>query len=122
MGVAIAFQDSRFEIASTVEVFEGLSSDQTNKPHAENLAASLQGELLLIHGMMDPTTPVTGTFRLIEALQQANKDFDLLLLPNGGHDISTYALRRSWDYVVRHLQGVEPPKNFKLATAWDLLC
>ena len=122
VGVAIAFQDSRFEIASTVEIFEGVSSDQTNKPHAESLAASLQGELLLIHGMMDPTTPVTGTFRLIEALQQANKDFDLLLLPSGGHDISTYALRRSWDYVVRHLQGVEPPKNFKLATAWDILC
>ena len=71
--------------------------------------------------MLDTVTPPENTFRLVEALRQANKDFDLLLLPNDGHEISSYTLRRTWDYLLKHLQGIEPPETFKLTTAWDLL-
>ena len=71
--------------------------------------------------MLDSFTPVTGTIRLLDALQSANKDFDMLLLPEEGHDIPTYALRRSWDYFVTHLQGKSPPKQFPLMQGMDSL-
>ena len=37
------------------------------------------------------------------------------LLPNVGHEIDTYATRRGWDYLVTHLLGEEPPKDFNLS-------
>ena len=50
----------------------------------------------------------------VDALIAANKDFDLLLLPNRGHGFSRepYMMRRRWDYFVRHLLGAEPPKEY----------
>ena len=82
-------------------------------PH-EQFAAQLKGKLLLIAGMLDYAVPVSSTFRMVEALQRANKAFDMLILPNLGHDFSGYAKRRQWDYLVRHLQGVTPPEDFCL--------
>lgn len=120
VGVMVALEDARLGPVSMVEMFE--ATDRPPKtPYAEALVASLQGKLLLIHGMLDSITPPEATFLLIDALQQENKDFDMLLLPNDGHEISSYALRRTWDYLVTHLQGVKPPKAFKLTTTWDLL-
>ncbi|MCC6988981.1 MAG: hypothetical protein IT181_08280, partial [Acidobacteria bacterium] len=49
-----------------------------------------------------------------------NKDFDLILFPSQRHGFGTdgpYAMRRSWDYFVTHLLGVEPPKEYKIAPA-----
>ena len=45
----------------------------------------------------------------------ANKDFDLLMLPNRGHGFGNdaYMVRR-WDYFVRYLLGAEPPKGYQL--------
>ena len=43
------------------------------------------------------------------------KDFDLILFPNKRHgygDMSNYMMRRKWDYFVKYLKGVEPPKEF----------
>ncbi|HEY3883598.1 MAG TPA: hypothetical protein VGL62_00215, partial [Vicinamibacterales bacterium] len=48
---------------------------------------------------------------------KANKDFDLLMLPNERHgyaDDSNYMTRRRWDYFVRYLLGAEPPKQYDL--------
>ena len=92
------------------------------RPHPfHDLANNLQGKLLLIHGMMNPCTPVAATFGVIEALHQANKDFDLLLLPKLGHATNGYTIRRSWNYFVEHLLGEQPPKDFKLKTGIDLM-
>lgn len=120
VGVMAALQDSRFEPAFWTEMFEGVDQKQ-EIVFAEALASSLQGKLLLIHGMLDTVKPPAATLRLIDALQRANKDFDMLLLPNDGHEISRYMLRRTWDYLVTHLQGLEPPKEFGLITGMDLL-
>jgi len=80
----------------------------------ENFAAALKGHLLLAHGTMDTNVPPYQTMLVVDALIKANKDFDLLLLPNANHgygDASTYMIRRRWDYFVRWLKGVEPPKE-----------
>ena len=90
----------------------GLSADTIKTQRIEGLADKLQGKLLLIHGMLDDRTPVASTFRLVDAFQKTNKNFDMLILPNLKHDPSDYTFRRTCDYLVRHLKGIEPPKEF----------
>lgn len=57
------------------------------------------------------------TMKLVDALITANKDFDLLILPNENHTTpfcSPYFIRRKWDFFVRHLLGVEPPTDYAI--------
>ena len=124
VAVMHCFHEPRYTFASIGEQYEGISPDIEKKAYcknsAENNAKRLQGKLLLVQGMLDFATP-SGTFRLINALQEENKDFDMLCLPNTGHDVPSYALRRNWDYLVRYLQRVEPPLEFQLTTGVDLV-
>lgn len=86
---------------------------QANQTYAKNL----KGKLLLAHGLMDNNVPPYNTLLVVEALQKANKDFDLIIFPSSTHGFgqySTYMMRRRWDYFVRHLQGIEPPKEFEI--------
>ncbi|MCY3678695.1 MAG: DPP IV N-terminal domain-containing protein [Gemmatimonadetes bacterium] len=82
--------------------------NQANQLVAENL----QGKLLLAHGTMDTNVPLYNTLLVVDALIAADKDFDLIMLPNRGHGFSSepYMMRRRWDYFVRHLLGTEPPE------------
>ncbi len=86
--------------------------DQANQNHVKNL----KGKLLLAHGTMDNNVPPNNTLLVVDALIKANKDFDLLMLPNRGHGFANepYMVRRRWDYFVRWLAGAEPPKEFEL--------
>jgi dipeptidyl aminopeptidase/acylaminoacyl peptidase len=87
--------------------------DQAN----QNLAKNLKGHLLLAHGTMDDNVPPYNTLLVVDALIKANKDFDLLMLPNQRHGYGTasnYMTRRRWDYFVRYLMGAEPPANYEL--------
>jgi dipeptidyl-peptidase-4 len=87
--------------------------DQAN----QNLAKNLKGKLLLAHGTMDNNVPPTNTLLVVDALIKANKDFDLLMLPNQPHGYgneSNYMTRRRWDYFVKNLLGMEPPANYDL--------
>lgn len=123
VAVVHCFHDPRFSYPAPSEQYHGISTDNTalaNTLNAEDRVEALKGKLLLIQGMLDFATP-SGTFRLVDALQKANKDFDMICLPNAGHDIPTYALRRNWDYLVKNLQHIEPPKEFDLVTGPDLL-
>jgi hypothetical protein len=54
---------------------------------------------------------------VVDALIKANKDFDLLLIPNAGHGYgaaSQYMTRRRWDYFVRYLAGAVPPYEYEM--------
>jgi dipeptidyl aminopeptidase/acylaminoacyl peptidase len=87
--------------------------DQAN----QNIAKNLKGKLLLAHGTMDDNVPPYNTTLVVDALIKANKDFDLLLLPNQGHGygpMSNYMVRRRWDYFVKNLLGAEPPREYEL--------
>ena len=120
VGVNSVVLDTRLIAAAICGDHLGETCDSENL-RAEQLVDKLQGKLLLIHGFLDPILPVASTLRIVEALQKANKDFDLLLLPNLGHggDADPYVCRRTWDYFVKHLQGQEPPKEFNLMTTND---
>ncbi|MGH9767581.1 MAG: prolyl oligopeptidase family serine peptidase, partial [Blastocatellia bacterium] len=58
-----------------------------NYDQADNakLAANLKGKLLLAYGDMDDNVSPSLTIRLIDALTRANKDYDLLVMPNRNH-------------------------------------
>ncbi len=87
--------------------------EQSNITHASNL----QGKLLLVHGNMDQNVNPAGSMRMADALIKANKDFDFLLVNNCDHSqlyYSNYLIRKRWDYFVKHLLNVEPPKEYKI--------
>jgi dipeptidyl aminopeptidase/acylaminoacyl peptidase len=80
------------------------------------LADNLKGKLLIAHGTLDDNVPPSNTMLVVDALIEANKDFDLLLLPNRRHGFGNepYMMRRRWDYFVRHLLGAEPPAGYEI--------
>jgi dipeptidyl aminopeptidase/acylaminoacyl peptidase len=86
--------------------------DQAN----QSLARNLKGKLLLAHGTTDDNVPPYNTLLLVNELIRANKDFDLLLLPNRRHGFGNepYMIRRRWDYFVRNLLGAEPPREYEM--------
>jgi dipeptidyl aminopeptidase/acylaminoacyl peptidase len=87
--------------------------DQAN----QNYAKDLKGKLLLVHGTMDDNVPPSNTLLVVDALIKANKDFDLIMIPNARHgygSASMYMMRRRWDYFVKNLLGAEPPKEYQL--------
>ena len=116
VGLSGLFHDARLMTPVMMDQYEGISAPAYQ--HLEDRAEKLDGKLLMAHGLLDPSTPATGTLRLVEAFQNANKDFDLLLLPNLTHGVHPdYSIRRAWDFLVRHLLGGEPPPEFELKTS-----
>jgi dipeptidyl-peptidase-4 len=95
-----------------------LPEGKTNYDNQANqlIAKNLKGHLLLAHGTMDNNVPPYNTLLVVDALIKANRDFDLLLLPNRTHGFGNepYMIRRRWDYFVRYLMGAEPPRNYEM--------
>ena len=86
---------------------------QANQATAKNLT----GHLLLAHGTIDDNVPPAETLLVVDALIKANKDFDLLMIPNVHHgyaEASQYMTRRRWDYFIRYLAGATPPHEYKM--------
>jgi dipeptidyl aminopeptidase/acylaminoacyl peptidase len=95
-------------------------SDNYDQEANQNLAKNLKGHLLLAHGAVDDNVPPYNTLLVVDALIKANKDFDLLIIPNARHGYgvdSDYMMRRRWDYFVRWLLGTEPPKEYDIGAA-----
>ncbi|SDQ00786.1 Dipeptidyl aminopeptidase/acylaminoacyl peptidase [Mucilaginibacter sp. OK268] len=88
----------------------------------QNYAKNLKGKLMLAHGLMDDNVPPYNTLLVIEALEKANKDYDLVVFPNNAHGYgqnSYYMMRRRWDYFVKNLAGAETPKEYILKSKTD---
>lgn len=68
------------------------------------------GKLMLTVGELDRNVDPASTMQVANALIKANKDFDLIVFPGGGHGAceSPYGQRRRADFFVRHMLGVEP--------------
>lgn len=112
--------DMRLKSAYFGEAYGDLPTFSEKRRPVSDYAKNLKGNLLIMHGMLSPSINVANSFGLIDALQRENKDFDMLILPNDKYPMSSYAIRRGWDYLVKHLLGVKPPMEFKLTTSWDL--
>jgi Tol biopolymer transport system component/dienelactone hydrolase len=115
--------DQRINEDDWGERYQGLlvrNADGTDNYDTEanqNFAKNLKGHLLLAHGTMDTNVPPYQTLLIADALIKANKDFDLLLIPNANHGYGSalsYMMRRRWDYFVKWLLGVDPPKEYQM--------
>ena len=80
--------------------------EQSNVTQAKNL----KGKLMLVVGELDRNVDPASTLQVVNALIQANKDFDFLMVPGGGHGAceTPYGQRRRADFFIRNLWGVEP--------------
>ncbi len=91
MGIAVAPVTSwRFYDTIYTERFmrtpqENASGYDDNSPL--NYPELLKGKYLLIHGTSDDNVHVQNTMRMIEALVQANKQFDWAIYPDKNHSI-----------------------------------
>ena len=108
--------DHRMDKAWWVELWMGYPAGEHYIEQSNvTMAHKLEGKLLLLHGDMDDNVHPASTMQFVDALIKANKDFDMIIAPNAGHGVGgAYFTRKRWDYFVKHLLGVEPPKGFKI--------
>ncbi|WP_158825863.1 S9 family peptidase [Mucilaginibacter lacusdianchii] len=88
----------------------------------QNYAKNLKGKLMLVHGLMDNNVPPQNTLLVAEALEKANKSFDLVIFPNSAHGYGPYGpymMRRRWDYFVQNLLGAQPPQDYLMKPKAD---
>ena len=73
-------------------------------------AHKLGGKLLLTVGELDKNVDPASTMQVVDALIKANKDFEFMVFPGGGHGAgeSRYGRRIRADFFVRHLMGKTP--------------
>jgi len=78
-------------------------------------AHRLQGELLMIWGELDTNVDPASSMQVVDALIEADKYFDMLVIPGGDHGAgrrgatAPYGNLKRNDFFVKHLLGVEPP-------------
>jgi dipeptidyl aminopeptidase/acylaminoacyl peptidase len=75
--------------------------ENSNVEHAHRL----EGKLLLTVGELDRNVDPASTLQVVDALLKAEKDFEFVLVPGGGHgcgEMPTLAKRRA-EFFVRHL-------------------
>ena len=71
------------------------------------LAENLRGKLLLIHGTSDRNVPFSHTMKMVDALIEAGKPFDLLVLPGRDHNLwrnDSYVRNVRRHYFEEHLK------------------
>ena len=110
------YEDDWAEKWAGIEVKKADGTSNYDSQANQNFAKNLKGHLLLAHGTMDDNVPPNNTLLLVDALIKANKDFDLIMIPNAAHGYgaaSQYMMRRRWDYFVRYLAGDTPPNEYQ---------
>lgn len=71
----------------------------------------LSRPLMLVVGELDDNVDPASTMQVVDALVRANKDFELVVLPGVGHTMGeSYGEHKRYDFFVRNLMGVNPPK------------
>lgn len=109
--------DARLDKAWWNELYQGYPVEQDYAAQSNvTMADRLQGHLLVEHGDVDDNVHPVETMRFVDALIKANKNFDMLFVPNmyHGEGGNPYLVRRRWDYFVEYLLGVTPPRNFAI--------
>ncbi|MEU0936332.1 DPP IV N-terminal domain-containing protein [Embleya sp. NPDC005971] len=119
VGVALCGNhDIRHYLALWADTYLGEGTEEQWADVANpRLAANLAGKLLLVHGELDDNVLPYQTLNLVDALIDADKDFDLLVVPGVEHNFmgrDHYVTRRMWDHLVRHLLGTQPPSGYAL--------
>lgn len=103
--------DHRLDKSAWVERWMGPMGPHYEEQANASNAHRLKGKLLLAHGELDDNVHPGVTMQLVSALMEAEKDFEFVLVPGVRHGITRVPefIRKRWDFLVRHLIGVEPP-------------
>ena len=116
------YEDDWGERYIGLETFDKNGVSNYQNQANEVFAKYLKGKLLLVHGGMDDNVPPYNTYLVVDSLIKANKDFDLIILPNARHGYgidSYYIMRRRWDYFVKYLLNAVPPHEFRITVEPD---
>jgi dipeptidyl-peptidase-4 len=111
------YEDDWGERYQGLLVRDSAGKDNYDVEANQNYAKNLKGHLLLAHGMLDNNVPPYNTLVVVEALINANKDFDLIVFPSQAHGYgnqTNYMTRHRWDYFVKWLLNAEPPKEYQI--------
>ena len=93
---------------------DGSEAFECKIPTTAELAANLQGRLLLITGEIDNNVHPASTMRLADALIRNNKRFDMMVIPRADHGLGNrYYLNLIRYYFVEHLGG-EPQDHIDI--------
>jgi dipeptidyl-peptidase-4 len=96
------------------ERFMALPQDNIDGYNAASVvraASRLHGKLLILHGAIDDNVSLRNTLRLVGALEDANKDFELMIYPSSRHGITgAHYTRVQIDFIRRALGGTKPEK------------
>jgi dipeptidyl-peptidase-4 len=79
--------------------------DGYNRTSVVKAASKLHGRLLIIHGARDDNVHMQNTLQLVQALERADRDFELMIYPDSRHGIFNPHYRRlTIDFMRRVLQ------------------
>jgi len=68
-------------------------------------AKNLNGKLLVVHGMMDDNVHMQNSVQLVEALQRANKSFEMMFYPSSRHGIGgAHYLKLQLEFIRRTMK------------------
>jgi dipeptidyl aminopeptidase/acylaminoacyl peptidase len=96
------------------ERYMGLPQDNPDGYNVSSVvraAGRLHGKLLILHGAIDDNVSLRNTMRLVQALEEANKDFELMIYPSSRHGIfGAHYSRLQLDFIRRTLGGTKTEK------------
>jgi dipeptidyl-peptidase 4 len=74
----------------------------SNTEHAHRL----KGNFLITWGELDTNVDPASSMQVVHALIKADKDFEMLIIPGGGHGVgeSSYAARKRLEFFQKHLK------------------
>jgi dipeptidyl aminopeptidase/acylaminoacyl peptidase len=103
--------DNRMDKIWWNEQWMGLMGPHYEEQSNITNAHRLRGRLMLMVGEMDRNVPPESTYRLVDALIKANREFEFVLLPGLDHTGGgPYGERKRRDFLIRHLHGAETPE------------
>jgi dipeptidyl aminopeptidase/acylaminoacyl peptidase len=106
------FEDYWGELNQGIEAVRenGNTKFAFHAPTNQELAKNLKGHYLIMQGLQDTRVPQSITYRVIQALIEADKPFDMYIIPDEGHQFSkgkyqSYLLRVIGQYFAQNLMG-----------------
>ncbi|MGL4423774.1 MAG: prolyl oligopeptidase family serine peptidase, partial [Gemmataceae bacterium] len=89
------------------------NKDGYEKTSVVKAAKNLHGRLLLIHGLVDDNVHFQNTSQLVDALQQAGKDFEVMFYPRARHGIGGRHYQQLQLDFIRRTMKLPPPTTTK---------
>lgn len=110
MAIAVAPVTSwRFYDTIYTEIYNGLPKDNAAGYDSNpiNLADSLRGKLLIVHGTADDNVHVQNSYAMADALVKAGKKFDMMIYPDNNHSMRSsgrhHVMEMMIDYTLKNL-------------------